>query len=405
MGDGDCAAIGGNHFIHAARRNVDVTAVVINNGIYGMTGGQCSPLTPYGSRASTAPFGHIEEPFDVSALALAAGATFVARGGTYQPRQLAELIAKGMAHKGLAVIEAISQCPVQYGSRNPPSLATEMLRYQKDHAVTVERAANQSPEDLRGKFTTGVLRQQEAPERELSARWAGVVARAREARQQEMREAQTQLPGELARARIDGDAAPVPPPPGARPARSEIRLAGVGGQGLALAGEVLAGAAGLIEGRHVAQVEFHGANQRGGPSRAEIVISDEEIAYPAVTCTDVLLAMTAQALSDYLPTAKAGSLVMADSTLIPIKELPASRARLCPLPLTQLARDLGAEISVNMVALGALTALSGVVSAEALEQSALSRLPERSRELNRKALLAGRQTAERWRTESADWRA
>src|SRR5512137_588836 len=114
MGDGDCAAIGGNHFIHAARRNIDLTAIVINNGIYGMTGGQYSPLTPYGSRASSAPYGHIEDPFDISALAVAAGATFVARGATCQPRQLAELVAQGIAHKGFSVIEALSQCPVQF---------------------------------------------------------------------------------------------------------------------------------------------------------------------------------------------------------------------------------------------------------------------------------------------------
>ena len=377
MGDGDCAAIGGNHFIHAARRNVDLTAIVINNGIYGMTGGQYSPLTPYGSRASTAPFGHIEDPFDISALALAAGATFVARGGTYQPRQLAELIARGMAHRGFAVIEAVSQCPVQFGARNPPGLAAEMIRWQRDHAISTDRAATMNPDELSGKFTVGVLRQIESPSSEYSERWAGVVAKARAA------QVQSQVGG-LPDAAVLAGKEPLTRP---ATARSEIRMAGVGGQGLALAGEILAAAAGLVEGRRVAQVEFHGANQRGGPSRAELVISDEEIAYPAVSNTDVLLAMSSRALSDYLPKARPGSVVIVDSTHI--GEVPASDARVYRIPITQIARDLGAEISVNIVALAALVALTGVVSPQALERAALSRLPARSHELNRRVLLAG----------------
>jgi 2-oxoglutarate ferredoxin oxidoreductase subunit beta len=382
MGDGDCAAIGGNHFIHAARRNVDLTAIVINNGIYGMTGGQYSPLTARGSRASTAPFGAIEDPFDISALAMAAGATFVARGGTYQPRQLAELIARGMAHKGFSVIEAISQCPVQYGSRNPPGLAADMIRWQRDHAVPLERAVAMSQADLKGCFTTGVLRDEDCPENEYSARWAGVVAEAQGA------QAAMQESG-MPAATVLAGRTPLGRPLGGR---SEVRLAGVGGQGLALAGEILATAAGMVEGRRVAQVEFHGANQRGGPSRAEVVISNDEIAYPAVSRTDVLLAMTTKAVADYLPKARPGSVVIVDSTHV--AEIPASEAVVYAIPLTRIARDLGAEISVNIVALAAVVALSGVVTPEALESAALSRLPARSHDLNRRALLAGWAAAE-----------
>ncbi len=381
MGDGDCSAIGGNHFIHAARRNVDLTAIVINNGIYGMTGGQYSPLTARGSRASTAPFGTIEDPFDISALAMAAGATFVARGGTYQPRQLAELIARGIAHKGFSVIEAISQCPVQYGSRNPPGLAADMIRWQKDHAVSVERAAAISVDELQGCFTTGVLRDEDHPENEYSARWAGVVAKARHEKAPAATlgmPVATALAGRVPLGKPLDD-------------RSEVRLAGVGGQGLALAGEILATAAGMVEGRRVAQVEFHGANQRGGPSRAEVVISDEEIAYPAVAQTDVLLAMTPKAVADYLPKARAGSVVVVDSTRI--ADVPATEANVYWIPLTTIARDLGAEISVNIVALAALTALSGIVEPEALESAALSRLPLRTHDLNRRALTAGWEAA------------
>jgi 2-oxoglutarate ferredoxin oxidoreductase subunit beta len=380
MGDGDCAAIGGNHFIHAARRNVDLTAIVIN-GIYGMTGGQYSPLTSRGSRASTAPFGTIEDPFDISALAMAAGATFVARGGTYQPRQLAELIARGIAHKGFSVIEAISQCPVQYGSRNPPGVVADMIRWQRDHAVSLERATAMSEAELKGCFTTGVLRDQDAPENEYSARWAIVVAEAQgthSAGREPGMPTATVLSGRKSLGRPLGG-------------RSEVRLAGVGGQGLALAGEILATAAGMVEGRRVAQVEFHGTNQRGGASRSEVIIDTHEIAYPAVGRTDVLLAMTPKALADYLAKARPGSVVIVDSTSI--AQNPASEAMVYAIPLTRIAKDLGAEISVNIVALAAVVALSGMVTPEALESAALSRLPERSRDLNRRALLAGWEAA------------
>ncbi len=112
MGDGDSTAIGGNHLIHASRRNIDITAIIIDNNIYGMTGGQYSPLTPTGKRATTAPYGMVERNFDLCELVKGAGATFVARGTTYHAKQLTDLIVAGAQHQGFAVIEAMSQCPI-----------------------------------------------------------------------------------------------------------------------------------------------------------------------------------------------------------------------------------------------------------------------------------------------------
>ncbi len=164
MGDGDCSAIGGNHFIHAARRNIDLNAVIINNHIYGMTGGQHSPLTPLGKKATTAPLGTLERPFNLMELARGAGATFGARGIAAQPRQLEQLIARGAAHKGFSVIEALSPCPVAYGRRNKQGSAVEMLKAMKENAVSVERASKMDAEALAGKIITGVLFTREAPE-------------------------------------------------------------------------------------------------------------------------------------------------------------------------------------------------------------------------------------------------
>ena len=114
-GDGDALAIGGNHLIHAARRNINLTVVVVNNSTYGMTSGQYSPATPEGAFGPTAPYGTSERPFDTCKLAQAAGATYVARGTAYHAKALPLLIEKGIRNKGYSLIEAISQCPVYFG--------------------------------------------------------------------------------------------------------------------------------------------------------------------------------------------------------------------------------------------------------------------------------------------------
>jgi len=163
-GDGDCAAIGGNHLIHAARRNIDLTVVVFNNSIYGMTGGQFSPLTPAQSYATTAPYGSIDRNFDLCNLAQAAGATYVARGTAYHTRQLLGLIATGLKHKGFSFIEAVTQCPMYYGRRNNFRTAVDMLNWQREHAVNVKAAGRMTAEQLDGKFLIGELHRESAPE-------------------------------------------------------------------------------------------------------------------------------------------------------------------------------------------------------------------------------------------------
>ncbi|MGM0689005.1 MAG: 2-oxoacid:ferredoxin oxidoreductase subunit beta [Bacillota bacterium] len=164
MGDGDCSAIGGNHFIHSARRNIDLNAVIVNNHIYGMTGGQHSPLTPTGKKATTAPRGTLERSFDLLELARGAGATFGARGIAAQPRQLEQLIVRGANHRGFSVVEALSPCPIAYGRRNKLGGAVDMLRDMKDSSISTERAANMEEADLVDKIITGVLFSIDAPE-------------------------------------------------------------------------------------------------------------------------------------------------------------------------------------------------------------------------------------------------
>ncbi|WP_136810660.1 2-oxoacid:ferredoxin oxidoreductase subunit beta [Desulfosediminicola flagellatus] len=137
MGDGDALAIGGNHFIHAARRNIDITAIVMNNRIYGMTGGQFSPLSGCGIKATTAPFTTIDREFDVVDLATAAGATFVARSTVYHARESTEILKKAIAHKGFSVVEILSQCPTHFGRKNKQGDAVAMMENYKNITARV----------------------------------------------------------------------------------------------------------------------------------------------------------------------------------------------------------------------------------------------------------------------------
>ncbi len=134
-GDGDLGAIGGNHFIHACRRNIDITVVCMNNYIYGMTGGQGSPLTPLGKKSTTTPYGSAEMPFDLCNLAVAAGANYVARWTSYHVTELTKAVNNGLLTPGFSFIEVMTQCPTSYGRRNRLRDVGEQVRYLRDHAV------------------------------------------------------------------------------------------------------------------------------------------------------------------------------------------------------------------------------------------------------------------------------
>ena len=163
MGDGDAVAIGGNHFIHAARRNIDLTAIILNNSVYGMTGGQFSPTTPYGMRTTTTMFSNVEQAFKISELAVTAGAVFVARGSVYHAKMLDGLLEKAFMKNGFSVVEVVSHCHTQCGRLNRMGTAVEMMQWQKEHAITVEKAAGMADEELADKFKIGVLIDRELP--------------------------------------------------------------------------------------------------------------------------------------------------------------------------------------------------------------------------------------------------
>ncbi len=178
-GDGDIMAIGGNHFIHSARRNLDLTVIVINNFTYGMTGGQYSPTTPTHERAATAPFGNVERSFDVCFIARAAGAMFVARSTTFHVAHLKKMIELALKKNGFSVVEVISQCPTFYGRYQGLGDAVKMLEWLKARSVDVSKVSD--PWHVKDRFVIGVLHdQEEIPPysqlyQELRQRVAGVA--------------------------------------------------------------------------------------------------------------------------------------------------------------------------------------------------------------------------------------
>jgi 2-oxoglutarate ferredoxin oxidoreductase subunit beta len=156
-GDGDLAGIGGNHLIHAARRNVGLAVFLVNNYIYGMTGGQVSPTTPFGVPTTTTPYANAEYPMKVAELVAAAGANYVARWTTYHIRKLIASMKEVLQKKGFSFIEIISQCPVSYGRRVGLRDGVAFMEHFKENSVGVAKAKNMSEEELEGKIVVGKL--------------------------------------------------------------------------------------------------------------------------------------------------------------------------------------------------------------------------------------------------------
>ena len=174
------------------------------------------------------------------------------------------------------------------------------------------------------------------------------------------------------------------------PYRYEIRLSGSGGQGLILMGIILAEAIGIYGGKYVAQTQSYGPEARGGSSKSEVIVSDEEIDYPKAIKLDLLLAMNQKSCDEFFPDLKPDGLLIVDSTFV--TQLPTPKA--FQIPFTRIAREkFKKEVVANIVALGALSQLTPVVSLKAVESAVLARVPKGTEKLNRDALKAGMNAA------------
>jgi len=162
-GDGDIAGIGVGHLVHAARRNLDIIVVMVNNMIYGMTGGQVAPTTPIGIKTTTTPYGSFEQPLDVTRLVAVAGASYIARWTTAHGEQLKEALKKAVATKGFAFVEVASPCPTAFGRRAGFKDVAEMFRWFRDNSVLLEEAKKMTVEELTSKIVVGEYADRKIP--------------------------------------------------------------------------------------------------------------------------------------------------------------------------------------------------------------------------------------------------
>jgi 2-oxoglutarate ferredoxin oxidoreductase subunit gamma len=170
--------------------------------------------------------------------------------------------------------------------------------------------------------------------------------------------------------------------------RYEVRLTGEGGQGIVLAGVILAEAAAIYDGKNATQTQVYGPESRGGASKAEVIISDEEIDYPKAMAVDLLLALTQAAADKYGLDVKPGGIIIADAAKV--VRLPVGEFKVHHLPIIETAKEaVGKAMVANIVSLGTIVGLSKVVSREAIEQAVLARVPKGTEELNRRAIEAG----------------
>jgi 2-oxoglutarate ferredoxin oxidoreductase subunit beta len=389
-GDGDLIAIGGNHFIHAARRNMDINVICVNNFNYGMTGGQMGPTTPTEARTSTSRRGNLEHPFNVPYLAAAAGATYVARWTVLHARRLERSIHTALLKPGFTVVEAISPCPTLYGRWNRRRYGTDMFEYYHRNAVIRHDAQPWEVDiGLAGEIICGEFVDIERPT------FQGMYERLHpDVRPSEDLELLGRPPtvletgfepepvsaaslAKVARAEVR----PVVTAGAAESEQNEIQLCGFGGQGIVLAGLIAGKAAALFDHQEATFTQSYGPESRGGACSAAIVTSGAPILYPYVTRPNVMAAMYQEAYTTYHGQLAEGGLLLIDEDLV--QPDPDAGQRVVPIPATRIARqDLGRVQVANVVMLGAMAALSDAISTESLRQSVLSSVPRGTEELN-----------------------
>jgi len=409
-GDGDLIAIGGNHFIHAARRNMDLTVICVNNFNYGMTGGQMGPTTPTGARTSTSPQGNLEHPFNVPNLAAAAGATYVARWTVLHARRLEKAMHKALLKPGFSVVEVISPCPTLYGRFNRRQYGSDMIEYYHQKAVIRRDAQPWEVDiDLGGEIICGEFVNIERPTFQDRMREKfgelhpsdelGLLHRPPV-------ELESHGTGEGFRVQVPGlgltRAAARPTAVGGQlrapishakclesaAGSLEVLLCGFGGQGIILSGKIAGAGAALYDEREVTLTQSYGPESRGGACSTALIISNDPILYPHVTRPCVMAAMSQESYTTYHGHLAEGGVLLIDSDLV--EPDPAGSQQVIPIPATRIAEhELGRRIVANIVMLGALTALTEVVSEAGMRKAILERVPKGTEELNMKAFQMG----------------
>jgi len=380
-GDGDIAGIGGNHFIHAARRNLDITVICANNFNYGMTGGQVGPTTPHRARAVTTQYGNFEYPFNLPYLAAASGASFMARWTVLHARRLEWTLRKAMVHPGFSFVEVIAPCSTSYARWNPEGrgLDPENLRRRGLELMKHFQAVGKIAHDTHPKDATikvdgngviteiieGVFLNQPNPDLQSAIdqmaepserRWLAAL--------KTLVERPSLSPGERH----------VP--------RSEIQLGGFGGQGIMSAGKIIGQAAALYDQLEACFTQSYGPEARGGAAGSQVIISSEPIHHPHLIEPKSAIIMSQEAFAKYVPHLAEGGMLMIDEGLVSLPENIRDDLRVSAIPATRIAEEQGNVRAANAVMLGFWTAIDGVVSKEAMRNALAGSVPPKTVDVN-----------------------
>lgn len=387
-GDGDIAGIGGNHFIHAARRNLDITVICVNNFNYGMTGGQVGPTTPHGARAVTTQYGNFEYPFNLPYLAAAGGASFMARWTVLHARRLEWTLRQAMAHRGFSFVEIIAPCSTSYARWNPEGrgldpqkLRRRGLEVMKHYQMVGKIAHNTHPKDatikVNGKgviteIIEGTFIDDPKPDFQAAIEQMAQTAKDQWAAAKKTLDERPQLPRRT-------DHLP----------RTEVQLGGFGGQGIMSAGKIIGQAATIYDGLEASLTQSYGPEARGGAAGSQVVIASDPIHHPHLVEPTSMIIMSQEAYTKYVINLSAGGVLLIDNGLV--KPTAGYRRDIATfgIPATQIAEEFGNVRSANAVMLGLWTAITGAVSKPAMRQSLTDSVPPKTIEVNLKSFAAG----------------
>lgn len=383
-GDGDIFSIGGNHFIHAARRNPDLTLIVYDNQSYGMTGSQHSPTSPTGEISSSAPYGVFEPTFNVIDLAVGAGASFVAQGtittSHEHQEQLEELIEKALKYKGFSFVNVRGTCHTGWGSRNKRGDAYRYRQYLESVAVPLEKWSKLSAVEKAKTFPTGIIHCKDRPDLANSSSYLSVVDKCRKAKgDEEVAEA-------VSATRVD---------PIAAFERTAIRFAGSGGQGVISAGEIALKAA-LQSGQYGVFMKNYGPEARGGEAYSDLILSKGEIYFPQASELDVLLALNQETFDKFRGNVKPDGKIIANSTSV-TETYGDPRVTLSPIGElhSREVRPAKRELGINVTALAVVLDYLGLVPQADLEAAIMKSVGKKDPAMNKRALAVGFKEAAR----------
>jgi 2-oxoglutarate ferredoxin oxidoreductase subunit beta len=382
-GDGDIAGIGGNHLIHAARRNLDITVICVNNFNYGMTGGQVGPTTPHEARAVTTQYGNFEYPFNLPYLAAASGASFVSRWTVLHARQLEWTLRKALDYPGFSFVEIIAPCSTAYARWNPEGrgLDPEKLNRRGLETMKYYQKVGRTAHDTHPK-DAGIKVNEKGEITEIVE--GDFLVEANPSLKEALDKRSTQAGKAWQAERETLDNRPQLPVRKEYLPRTEVQLGGFGGQGIISAGRIIGLAAAIYDGLEACFTQSYGPEARGGAAGSQVILASDPIHHPHLIQPTSMIIMSQGAYAKYIPTLAADGLLIIDDSLVNLPPDHRKDVKTFGIPATQIAEEAGNNRAANTVMLGFWAAVTGLVSREAMRQAIAESVPAKAIELNTK---------------------